>query len=197
MSVTISPRTESPRNSRRSLVTSSPCSHAKDRCVSAASRRPGSRKATPSAVSSAPSGTASGDPTWLLDLDRLAAGVVAAVGAHAVVLLWLFALRARAVRGRLGLPCRAALRGAGLALLLLGDCHRGFLLEWAVSVRVVGGRKVDQQLGENGEAGVDRVVAGALAEVAVAAARRAQTPAIGSAQRRARALHADRVHDAV
>src|SRR6185312_16106431 len=132
MSVTISPRTESPRNSRRSLVTSSACSNAKDRCVSAASRRPGSRKATPSAVSSAPTGTASGDPTWLLDLDRLAAGVVAAVGAHAVGLLRLFALRARAVRGRLGLPCRTALRGAGLALLLLGDCHRGFLLESAV-----------------------------------------------------------------
>src|SRR4029079_8706341 len=125
MSVTISPRTESLRNSRRSLVTSSACSNAKDRCVSAASRRPGSRKATPSAVSSAPTGTASGDPTWLLDLDRLAAGVVAAVGAHAVGLLRLLALRARAVRGRLGLPCRTALRGAGLALLLLRDCYRG------------------------------------------------------------------------
>src|SRR6185369_5033057 len=61
----------------------------------------------------------------VLELEPLAAGVVAAVGAHAVGLLRLLALRARAVRGRLGLPCGAALRGAGLALLLLGDGHRG------------------------------------------------------------------------
>src|SRR4051794_1233010 len=120
MSVTISPSTESPRNSRRSFVTSSACSNANERWVSAASRRPGSRKATPSAASSAPTGTASGDPTWLLDLDRLAAGVIAAVRAHAVRLFRLLALRARTVCGRRGLPCRPALGGAGLALLLLG-----------------------------------------------------------------------------
>src|SRR6478672_2451736 len=128
MSVTMSPSTESPRNSRRSFVTSRPCSNANERWVSAASRSAGVPKATPSAASSAPTGTASGDPTWLLDLDGLAAGVVAAVPAHAVGLLRLLALRARAVRGRLGLPGRAALRGPGLALLLLGHCHRGFLL---------------------------------------------------------------------
>src|SRR5690349_2228259 len=127
MSVTIRPSTESPRNSKRSFVTSSPCSNANDRCVSAASRRPGSRKATPSAASSAPTGTASGDPTWLLDLDRLASGVVAAVPADAMRLLRLLALWTGAVRGRRGLPRRAALGGAGLALLLLGDCHRRFL----------------------------------------------------------------------
>src|SRR5947199_169162 len=109
MSVTIRPSTESPRNSRRSFVTSRACSNANDRWVSAASRRPGSRKATPSAASSAPPGTASGDPTWLLDLGR--------------------------------------------------------------------------------------VVARALAEVAVAAARRAQALAIGAAQRCERHLHADRVAD--
>src|SRR3954447_4855294 len=125
MSVTIRPSTESPRNSRRSFVTSRACSNANDRWVSAASRRPGSRKATPSAASSAPPGTASGDPTWLLDLDRLAAGVVAAVGAHMVRLLGLLALRTRAVRARRRLPRRATLGGAGLALLLLGDGHRG------------------------------------------------------------------------
>src|SRR5262249_11607458 len=121
MSVTIRPSTESPRNSSRSFVTSSPCSNANERCVSAASRSAGVPKATPSATSSAPTGTAWGDPTWLLDLDRLAAGVVAAVAAHAVWLLRLLALRTRAVGGRLGLPRRAALGGAGLALLLLGD----------------------------------------------------------------------------
>src|SRR6476646_6663389 len=134
MSVTISPSTESPRNSRRSFVTSRPCSNANERCVSAPSRSAGVPQATPSAASSAPTGTASGDPTWLLDLDRLAAGVVAAVAAHAVRLLRLLALRAGAIRGRLGLPRRAALGGAGLALLLLGDCHRGFLLERAVQL---------------------------------------------------------------
>src|SRR5262245_41731531 len=128
MSVTISPSTESPRNSKRSFVTSRPCSNANERWVSAASRSAGVPKATPSAASSAPTGTASGDPTWLLDLDRLAAGVIPAVAAHAVGLLRLLALWARAVRGRLGLPRRATLGGAGLALLLLGDCHRGFLL---------------------------------------------------------------------
>src|SRR3954449_11575242 len=121
MSVTIRPSTESPRNSRRSFVTSSPCSNANDRWVRAASRRPGSRKATPRAPSRAPTGTASGDPTWLLDLDRLAAGVVAAVRADAVRLLRLLALRAGAVCAGRRLPCRPPLGGAGLALLLLGD----------------------------------------------------------------------------
>src|SRR6188472_3406747 len=116
MSVTIRPSTESPRNSRRLFVTSRPCSNANERCVSAASRRRGSAKATPRAASSAPIGTASGDPTWLLDLDRLAAGVVAAITAHAVGHLRLFALRTRAVRAPRGLPGRAALGGAGLAL---------------------------------------------------------------------------------
>src|SRR4051794_30733774 len=124
MSVTIKPSTESPRNSKRSFVTSRPCSNANDRCVSAASRRRGSRKATPSAASSAPTGTASGDPTWLVDLDRLAAGVVAAVAAHPVRLLRLLALRARAVGARRRLPRRATLGGTGLALLLLGNGHR-------------------------------------------------------------------------
>src|SRR4051795_7434816 len=153
MSVTIRPSTESPRNSRRSFVTSRACSNANDRWVSAASRRPrsqkatpsapssanarwvsaasrrpGSRKATPSAASSAPPGTASGDPTWLLDLDRLSAGVVAAVGADAVRPRGLLALRTGAVGARRRLPRRTALRGAGLALLLLGDSHRRFLL---------------------------------------------------------------------
>src|SRR5262245_2600237 len=128
MSVTISPSTESPRNSRRSFVTSRPCSNANDRWVSAASRSSGVRKATPRAPSRAPTATASGDPTWLLDLDRLAAGVVAAVGADAVRLLGLLALWARAVRAGRRLPRRATLGGAGLALLLLGDSHREFLL---------------------------------------------------------------------
>src|SRR3954469_13609067 len=136
MSVTIRPSTESPRNSRRSFVTSSPCSNANDRWVRAASRRPGSRKATPRAPSRGPAGTASGgptgsaagDPPWLLGLDRLAAGVVAAVRADAVRLLRLLALRAGAVCAGRRLPCRPPLGGAGLALLLLGDCHRGFLL---------------------------------------------------------------------
>ncbi len=36
MSVTTSPSTESPRNSRRSFVISVPCSNAYERCVSAA-----------------------------------------------------------------------------------------------------------------------------------------------------------------
>ena len=41
MSVTTSPSTESPRNSSRSFVTGSPCSNAKERCVSAARRSAG------------------------------------------------------------------------------------------------------------------------------------------------------------
>src|SRR4051795_752959 len=128
MSVTISPSTESPRNSNRSLVTSRACSNANERWVTAASRRPGSRKATPSAASSAPTGTASGDPTWLLDLDRLAARVVSAVGADAVRPRGLLTLRTGAVGARRRLPRRTALGGARLALLLLGDSHRRFLL---------------------------------------------------------------------
>src|SRR6187551_34667 len=97
MSVTTSPSTESPKNSRRSLVTVSPCSNANDRCVRAASR-------------------------------SLAAGVVPAVAAHPMGHLGLLALRTRAVRRRLRLPVRTSLRGAGFALLLLGDRHGGSFL---------------------------------------------------------------------
>src|SRR3954447_12663030 len=147
MSVTIRPSTESPRNSRRSFVTSRPCSNANDRCVNAASRSPGSRNTTPSATSSAPTWTASGDRTWLLDLDRLAARVVTAVRTHAVRLVRLLALRAGAVRARRRLPRRAALGGASLALLLLRDSHRRYLLGGGIrsgrrswGARATGGR---------------------------------------------------------
>src|SRR5262245_42542896 len=122
MSVTITPSTASPRNSSRSFVAVRPFSNANDRCVRASSRSDGSRNETPSARSSASPGLSTGVTTTpLLDVDRLPAGVVAAVRADPVRELGLPALRTGAVRGGRRLPVRRAFTGARLALLLLGD----------------------------------------------------------------------------
>ena len=195
MSVTTSPSTESPRNSRRSFVTSSPCSNANERCVSAASRSPASRNATPSARSSASIEAGSRSiRTRLLDLDGLTAGVVPAVPAHAV--------RHASAACTADTSCtRSAPPSTSHDASRCGSCSAS---SWGLpsvppgrsaSGRVVGRRELEQQVGQDREPRIDRVVPRALAEVAVAAARRAQTQAVGPAQRRERHLDADRVAD--
>src|SRR5688572_28376784 len=126
MSVTTRPRTESPRNSSRSLVVSRPCSNAYERCVSAVTLRPSSTKRMPKAASRASGPGCDDVSVWVtpsLDLDGLPARVVPAVRAHAVGKLRLMTLWALRVRGLFRFPVRGALVTPRLALLLLGDCH--------------------------------------------------------------------------
>src|SRR3990172_10805783 len=189
MSVTTIPRTASPRNSRRSLFAGRSFSKAWERCVSASCRIDASRKRTSRIRSSAfgPSAPRS-RATRLLDLDGLSAGVVAAVAAHAVGQLRLVALRTLGVRGRLRLRVGLALRGAGVALVSLGNRHGSSPSRVSAAglagVAPVGGG-VEQDL-EGRPARVGRLVARALAQVAVTATVLAQPEAVGPAQRRER-----------
>src|SRR5439155_12308227 len=191
-SVTTRPSTESPRNSSRSFVIVRSCSNANDRWVREASRNSGSRKETPSARSIASSRwSLDASLTRLLDLDRLAAGVVPAVPADAMRKLRLFALRACAVRRRFALPGRTTLRGSRLALLLLRDGHRaGSFLVSSIEVGQVG-----EQVGEHREPLIELGVARTLAQVAVPATRRAEPLAIRAAERGERHLDPDHVAD--
>src|ERR671930_349205 len=188
MSVTTRPRTASPRNSSRSFVTSWSCSNAKERCVSAAVRIWGSWNVTPRASSSADGcepPTRCG-LTSALDLHGSATRVVAAVRAHAVRDLRLMALRALCVCGRLGLPVRPALGPAAVALSTLRYRHRSSLSSGSV---------VLAERVERVPAGIDRVIARALAEVAVATTPRAEPQAVRTAERREGELEHDRVPD--
>src|ERR671931_520640 len=188
MSVTTRPRTASPRNSSRSFVTSWSCSNAKERCVSAAVRIWGSWNVTPRASSSADRSEppARRRLTSALDLHGSATRVVAAVRAHAVRDLRLMALRALRVRGGLGLPVRPALGPAAVTLSTLRYRHRSSLSSGSV---------VLAERVERVPAGIDRVIARALAEVAVPAAPRAEPQAVRTAERREGELEHDRVPD--
>src|SRR5712691_9150144 len=188
MSVTTRPSTESPRNSIRSFVTVVPCSNAYDRCVSAASRSAASRNDTSRARSSDSSGTSTAELTRLFDLDRLAAGVVTAVAAHAMRELGLVALGALGVGGRLAFPVRGPPVASRLALLLLGNGHGG-------SSSFLVADLSEQLLERRPSRVIGRLGAFALPQVAVAAAATADPEALGPAQRRERQLEADRVAD--
>src|SRR4051812_2337066 len=103
-SVTTSPSTESPRNSRRSLVGSPPFSYANDRWVSASPSRPSGR-ATPSASCSqaADRSACAGPPGAAVAPlpSELATTVLRAVGSDGedLTACVLAAVRARHVRG--------------------------------------------------------------------------------------------------
>src|SRR5918999_1456310 len=140
ISVTTNPRTESPRNSSRSLVASTPCSNAYERCVRAVSRSSSSRNLMPSASSSASGPVieeASARLTPSLDLDGLPAGVETAVPADTMRKLRLVTLRAFRVRRRLRLPVGRAFAPPGLGLLLLRDRHVSSLLVFRLVFRLV------------------------------------------------------------
>src|SRR5207247_2253790 len=117
-------------------------SMAKDVCVSASSSSAGSRKRTPRARSSGVgflgtlpdlgSCARRSVVPGLLDLDDLAAGVVAAVAADAMRQLRLVALWAVRVGRRGGLPARGAHAPLRLRLLALWRGH-GSLLRSVVS----------------------------------------------------------------
>ena len=197
MSVTTTPRTESPRNSSRSFVT-----------VEAVLERVGPMRQrgfaqggvgeldTEGVVEGVGARPARGRrPRALLDLDRLPACVVPAVAAHPVRELGLLALGAFGDGGASPSSWRRACRR--------GTCSASSSVRPSVSFLPVLRSRDAVSSGpsgggvfELGPAGIDLgVVAGALAEVAVAAADAAQALAVGAVQRRERQLHADRVAD--
>src|SRR5262245_53916269 len=192
MSVTTTPSTASPRNSSRSLLTGRSCSNACDRWVRASWRNEPSRNRTPRMRSSAfeLSGVFA-SVTLLLDLDRLTAGVVAAVRAHPVRQLGLVALRALRVRRRLRLPVGLALGAAGVALASFRYRHRFLRLVSCRSGFLVGGLERPVQQGvQRGPPWVRALVPRTFAQIPIAAAGLAEPQAVGAAQRGERHLQA-------
>src|SRR5919201_3687813 len=174
-SVTTRPRTESPRNSRRSLVMPNPFSNAYDRWVSAASRSSASANSTPSARSRTPRDDGPRtSATRLLDLDSLTPRVVPAVPADPVRKLGLMAVRTLRVGRCLALPVRGSFCASRLALLLLGYGH----IHLPCSSVVILGQERVQLL----PAGIGRFVPRAFPQVQVAAADRAQTKTVRPAE---------------
>src|SRR4051812_48483692 len=140
-SVTTSPSTESPRNSRRSLVGSPPFSYANERWVSASPSSPSDSsmprasrsQAADRSACAVPPGASGSTPSTVLsgvgsDREDLTAGVLAAVRARHVRGLELAAgaVRARRQRRGRGLPHRAAHAGVGAGRLPLRDSHGQF-----------------------------------------------------------------------
>ena len=172
-----------------------------ERCVSAASRSaaswnvtPRARRGSPAASSPRPRSTRRpARPRGLLDLDRLPAGVVAAVAADAVRELGLLALRALGVRGRLAFQFAARLSPRDLLCFFFGTaiCRSFLVVRSGLSSRRASGASCSRPA----QRGSTSSCPGHSPRLRSPPQTRAQALAVGPAQRRERQLDADRVAD--